>query len=315
MYLWAYFIRYKNSRIKSSSPAFQKRVTSLWIAYFIDKAVFVADKHVHFSTNDMIAQQLADQTSQAQLPLMAKDEILWTPAFILFFALLFGLGMSIASLVSYIWVNSQLYPVDKIGTTYTVVLLGIWLIVLIRARSGGIRLGAAFGCTWALGMFGQFWLNSHSVGPQAAIMIEMSALSNSALLGNALCLSTARIQLRQWDTIFLWVLPVLFCGYLVYSYLRAPVDTHSLLFIEGKIASITIYLTIGVWWLRVGCWQDQAGPAFLFGLAAILWLAADKVGNITTELALFMLQLFFLCLILGAMRILQGERRLKKTAS
>jgi hypothetical protein len=273
---------------------------------------FVTDKHVSVSTNDTISQQTEDQTSQTQPPLIAEGGILWTPAFILFFAILFGLGMSIASLISYIWVNSQLYSVDQIGKTYSIVLLGIWLITLIRVRSVGIRLGAAFGCIWIIGILGQFWLNSHSFSPQAAIMTEMRAVSNGALLGSALCLSTGHTRLRRWDIIFLWLLPLLFCSYLAYSYIKAPTDMRSSLFIEGKIASITIYMAIGVWWLRLGCWHDQAGPTFLFGLAAILWLASDNIGTINTELSLFILQLFFLCLALGAVRMLQGERRLKK---
>lgn len=269
---------------------------------------------MHISTNDMISQPTVDQISYTQQSTVIDTgaTVLWTPAFILFFAILFGLGMSIASLMSFIWVNSQLYPIDKIGEAYSVILVIVWLTVIVRARSGGIRLGSAFGCIWALGIFGQFWLNSHAIEPQAAIMTEMRALSNSALLGSALCLSTSRVRLQRWDVAFLWLLPLLFCSYLAYSYIKAPADMHSLLFIEGKIASITIYLAIGVWWLRIGCWRDQAGPTFLLGLAIILWWLSDNVSNINTELSLFILQMFFLYLIMGLVRIVQGERRLKK---
>lgn len=246
---------------------------------------------------------------------MDKKEGLWTPIFILFFTVLVGVGVSIASLLSFIWANSQLYSVDKIGRAYLIVLLVIWLAIIVRARSGGIRLGAVLGCIWTFGMFGQFWLDSHGVVPQAAIMIEMRAVSNSALLGTALCLSTSRTRLQRWDTTILWLLPLLFCSYLAYSYLKAPANVRSMLFIDGKIASLTIYLTIIVWWLRLGSWRDLTGPSFLFGLAAILWHTADKVGYINTELSLFMLQLFILCLILGAIRTLQGERHLKSSLS
>lgn len=268
----------------------------------------MTDKQLPISTNDMTAQQTVDQMSLTQPASIKEDGKIWTPAFILLFTILFGLGMSIASLLCYIWSNSQLYSVDKIGRAYLIVLLGVWLILIVRARSGGIRLGAAFGGIWALGMFGQFWLNSHGISPQDALMTEMRTASNSALLGSALCLSTGRTRLRRWDTIFLWLLPLLFCSYLAYSYLKAPGNVRSVLFIEGKIASLTIYLTIAVWWLRLGSWRGQMGPTFLFGLAALLALAADQVGNINTELSLFILQLFFLCLILGAVRIIQGER-------
>jgi hypothetical protein len=189
---------------------------------------------------------------------------------------------------------------------------GVWFIIVMQARSGWIRLGAFFGCIWALGFCGQFWLSTHGIGAQEAIMTQVRASSNSALLASALCLSTGRVQLKRWDTILLWLLPLLFCGYLAYSYIKAPFDVRSILFIEGKIASITVYLTIVVWWLRLGCWRDQTGPTFFFGLAPIIFLVLDKMGNINTETSLFVLQLFFICLALGAVRLLQGERQLKR---
>jgi hypothetical protein len=263
-----------------------------------------------FSTNDMIVHQTVNATSSVKETVAYERPILWTPAFILFFVALFILGTSAASLVTYIWINSQLYSVDRVGMAYSLVLLGVWLILSVLARSGWIRLGAVFGGIWAIGMFGHFWLNIHASGSQTVVMTQ--TLSNSALLASALCLSTGRMQLRRWDTILLWLLPLLFCGYLAYSYIKAPVDMRSLLFIEGKIASITVYLTIVVWWLRIGCWRDQTGPTFLLGLAPIILIALEKMGNINNESSLFIIQLFFLCLMLGAVRLLQGERQLKK---
>lgn len=272
----------------------------------------MTDTSMDFSTNDMIVPQTVDVTSQTKLSIDYVKPIIWTPGFILFFAILFILGTSTSSLVTYIWINSHLYSVNRVGMAYSLVLLAIWIITVVRARSGWVRLGAVFSCIWAIGMCGQFWLSIHGIGSQAAIMTQVRASSNSALLASALCLSTGRIQLRRWNTILLWLLPLLFCGYLAYSYIKTPVDVRSILFIEGKIASTTVYLTIAVWWLRLGCWRDGTGPTFFFGVAPIILLVLNKLGNINTELSLFILQLFFLCLVLGAVRLLQGERHLKK---
>ncbi|WP_149400384.1 hypothetical protein [Dictyobacter arantiisoli] len=257
-------------------------------------------------------------TSEIQIdridPMEDSTRIIWTPAFMLLFATLLGAGLSIASLVTHIWFNGHLYSVNHIGMVYGIVLLGIWLIVTTKAHAAWIRLGALFGCLWALFTIAQYWTGPHAINTQVSSMTQLQAASNSAMLASSLCLSVGRIQLRRWDTWLLWILPVAFCAYLGYSYLKAPVDTRSLLLIEGKIASLTIYLTIIIWWFRPQCWREQPGPASLFGLAPIILLLLNKVGAINSEATVFFFQIFFLCIFLGTVRILQAERHTQPQA-
>ncbi|GCE24769.1 hypothetical protein KDA_02530 [Dictyobacter alpinus] len=243
-----------------------------------------------------------------------STSLIWTPPFLLFFAALLGLGLGIASLVTHIWLNSGIYSVEQIGMAYSVILMAAWLVVLLYARSWWTRGGAIFGCVWALCMLGQFWLSRHGSSAQDAIIIQMRATANSVLLASVLCLSIARIRLKLWDAILLWSLLLVFCAYLAYSYLKVPAHESSLLFIEGKIISLALYLSVAVWWLRPSCWRDQPGPTFLFGLAPIILFFLIRSGSLNTEQNVFFLQVFFLCLLLGAIRILQGEKQANSKA-
>ncbi|GER86050.1 hypothetical protein KDW_02120 [Dictyobacter vulcani] len=162
---------------------------------------------------------------------------------------------------------------------------------------------------WALCMLGQFWLSRHGHGTQDAIMLQVRASANSALLASMLCLSIGRIRLKLWDAIVLWLLLLVFCIYLAYSYFKVPGGESSLLFVESRIIPIALYVSTALWWLRPSCWRDQPGPTFLFGLTPIMLFFLFRSDTLNTEQNVFFLQVFFLCLLLGAIRILQGERR------
>ncbi|GCE16648.1 hypothetical protein [Dictyobacter kobayashii] len=263
----------------------------------------MTDTNMQYSTSsDMTPEQPESATS--------TQVVIWTPPFIVLFSALIGFGLGIASLLTFIWLNSGLYSVERIGMIYSVVLLVIWLVILITAHSWWIRGGALFGIIWATCTFGQFWLSSHGVSSQDPLTIQMHTATASSLLASALCLSIGRTRLKSWDAILLWLLLLLFCAYLAYGYLKVPAGTSLILFIEGRIAYWALILSVAIWWLRPSCWRDQPGPTILFGLASILLFFLNKASTLTTEQNVFFLQVFFLFLLLGAVRILQRERRI-----
>jgi hypothetical protein len=193
-----------------------------------------------------------------------------------------------------------------------VILMVAWLVVLLAAHSWWLRGGALFGLIWAACTFGEFWLSKHGVSAQDPLTIQMRATTNSALLASALCLSVARIRLKLWDAALLWLLLLAFCAYLGYSYLKVPAGTSALLFVEGRIVFWALYMGVAIWWLRPSCWRDQPGLTFLFGLATILLIFLERSSTLTTEQNVFFLQVSFLCLLLGAVRVFQEEWRIHR---
>ncbi|GHO86027.1 hypothetical protein [Dictyobacter formicarum] len=268
----------------------------------------MTDTNMQYSTHSDIISQQQENASSTQV-------VIWTPPFIVFFASLLGFGLGIASLITFIWLNSGLYSIERVAMIYSVVLIVAWLIVLLTAHSWWVRGGALFGLIWAACTFGEFWLSKHGVGSQDPLTIQMRAATNSALLACALCISVARIRLKLWDAALLWLLLLALCAYLGYSYLKVPAGSNSLLFIEGRIVSWALYLSVAVWWLRPSCWRDQPGLTFLLGLAAILLFFLNRSSTLNTEQNVFFLQVFFLCLLLGAVRVFQGEWRIHRQRS
>jgi hypothetical protein len=248
------------------------------------------------------------RTQAATAPLSNQPEpIIWTPPFIITFALLTIAGLSIAALVAHIWANSGIFSPQRVYMIYAAILFLLWATIILRAHNAWIRLGGAFACIWALVTGIQFWFSAHGIDMQATLMIQVRMTASCALLGSFICLSCGRSPLRRWDTFLLWLLPLILCAYLAVSYLKAPASTR-LLFTEGKIVALTTYLSVAIWWLRPSCWKTQAGPAFIFGVATILLYYLTKSGQINIENNVFLQQIFFLCLFLGALRILQRER-------
>lgn len=255
------------------------------------------------STHSDIISQQPENTAGAQA-------VIWTPPFIVFFTALLGLGLGIASLITFIWLNSGLYSIERIAMVYSVILMVAWLAVLLTTRSWWTRGGALFGLIWAACTFGEFWLSKHGVGMQDPLAVQMHAATNSALLASALCLSVARVRLKLWDAAVLWLVLLAFCAYLGYSYLKVPTGSSPLLFVEGRIVFWVLYLSVAIWWLRPSCWRDQPGLAFLFGLATILLIFLERSSTLTTEQNVFFLQVSFLCLLLGTVRVFQQEWRI-----
>lgn len=276
------------------------------------RQIFVTDTNIQLSA-DALSTQSQEEPAVLATSKAAPRAAIWTPPFLLIFSFTLVFGIGIASIVTHIWTNSTLYTVDQVGMIAALLLSVVWLATIGIARSRWMRLGALFSLLWAVATLGQFWLSKHGIASQSVLQIQIHTVENSALLAGALCLSVGRTRLKRRGTIFFWLLPILFCAYLAYAYLKEPADTRSLLLIQEKFASLALYASIAIWWLRPSCWRDQPGPAFLFGLAAVILFLLNRSGNLGTEQNVFFLQIFFLCHLLAAARVLQGERRTHAT--
>lgn len=234
--------------------------------------------------------------------------IIWTPRFIVIFALALVVGLAAEGLLAEGWAN-RLYPSGWILLAHPILALGGWTFTLVRARSWWIRSGAIFACIWALFACLNALMEKHAVVSSPAIIAHLDAATCSALLGAYICLSLDRTPLRRWDALFFRLALVLGSGSVALFYFLTPVESRSLAVLEGDLSATALFLCVFVWWLRPSCWRARPGPTFLFGMAPaiLLFLAIPKIVDGSTNL--FLTQVVFLCIILGIMRLVQCENR------
>ncbi|HLG62114.1 MAG TPA: hypothetical protein VKY19_09290 [Ktedonosporobacter sp.] len=238
-----------------------------------------------------------------------QSSIIWTPRFILIFGLTLVVGLSLATLLTEGWMN-RYYAGEWILLSYIVLLSGGWIAVIARARSPWMRIGGIFGCTWGLLTGISYVLSLLTVDPQSPIIAHLNAATNSALLGAYICFSITRTPLRRWDTLFFRFAPIIGGCIIILIFLLIPTEDRSLSKLESTIAGVTLYLCLLVWWLRSSCWKTQPGPTFLFGLAPVILLILAIPGAITPDANFFYTQVMLLSVMLGILRIVQGEIRL-----
>ena len=230
--------------------------------------------------------------------------IIWTPSFILVFALVLVLGLTVESIVTEGW-SLRLYSRDWPLLAHVLVILGLWITIVSRVHSRWIRIGGLFACVWAFFSGFHLVLDLHPIDPGSPIIAHLNAATSIALLGSYICLSLDRTPFRLWDSrFFRFALVVGICATAA-AYFLTPPDHQTLSTLESDLVLTAIVLSILVWWIRPSCWKAQPGPTFLFGMAPaiLLFLTISNGTDATTNL--FLSQVALLCIILGAMRVLQ----------
>jgi hypothetical protein len=248
--------------------------------------------------------QFPDDTSEPSLG-QNSTPIIWTPRFVVIFALTLVIGLSAASLLTQGMLNGY-YPPQAILLTLVIFALGGWIAVAIFVRSLWVRVGGIFGCIWAVFMSIYLVVSLLPIDPNASILLHLNASTNSALLGSYICLSIDRTPFHRWDGWFFRLAPLLGVGAVAAGYFLLPSDISSLRNLENTTVSVTLILCILIWWIRPSCWRSQPGVTFLFGAAPfILFLLTlpgikDREGHF-----FFFTQVALLSLLLGIMRVLQ----------
>lgn len=253
------------------------------------------------STKDEVpALQVATAESANSLPPI----VIWTPRFMVTFALVLVIGLSVASLLTQ-GLENHYYSGNLILMGESALIGIAWIVLSIRARSFWVRIGGIFGCLWALLTALSFMVSMFFADPTLPIVAHLNAAMNLALFGCYICLSINRTPLYHWDTWFFRVVPLIGCIIVGVTY----IFTGSALIVESVTAAVALYLCICTWWFRPSCWQKQPGPTFLFGLAPIISLILSIPHAFNGRDNFFLLQVIFLCLLLGMMRTTQGELR------
>lgn len=240
---------------------------------------------------------------------VSQVQIIWTPRFIITFTLTLICGLSAASLLTQVWLNG-FYRGDWLFLLYTALLFGYWIVVTVRTHSLWIRFGGIFGIIWAIFTGISFVTNLLAVSPASPIIAHLNAATNSALLGSYICLSIDHTPFHRWDRWFFRIAPLLGGCIILLAYFFLPPDLQVFNVLESITAAVALNLCILVWWLRPSNWKVQPGPTLLFGLAPFFLLILAATRPLDHETNFFFSQVVFLCILLGILRILQGERRI-----
>ncbi len=237
--------------------------------------------------------------------------IIWTPRFIVIFALTLTVGLSLASLFTQGWDNHYYQP-GWILLGDTAIIFGIWIAVVLRARLQWARIGGIFACIWAVFTGINFIANLLMVSSDLAVIAYLNAMTNLALFGCYVVFSTNRIPFQRWDRWFLRIAPILGVLLALPGFFFPPIHVGGLPNLASSTSAVALYLSIATWWLRPSCWKAQPGSAFLLGMAPLLLLMLAIPHAFNGSSNFFFLQISLLCSLLGAMRILQGEIRQKE---
>lgn len=234
--------------------------------------------------------------------------IIWTPRFIVLFATVLVLGLSIESLFTLGW-TSHTIQAPWILLAETLLNFVCLIVTAFISRSLWIRLGGIFGSIWAIFTSINLFLPVSTLDPNAPIFSLLNAIICSSLLGASICLSIERTLLTKWDIwFFRLVLGGSICA-IPLIYFITPSENRTLNAFESAIAALTLVLSLLVWWARPSSWKVQPGLTLLFGLlpAIELLLTFPTIGTGSTNF--YLSQVSLLCLLLAILRLLQGTIR------
>ena len=296
----------------------------------------MAEGAIKPNIEDSLSSESGNTTSEKTTPLennhrvesnVSRTHIIWTPRFIVIFALTLVLGLSIESLLTQGWLDGYYSGLWIFQVHVVFVCLG-WLALLVLTHSSWIRIGSIFGIVWAL--FMTIHITIYSLNTDLALRVHalINAATCIALLGAYICLSIDKTPINRLDTWLFGLAPLIVCFVVILIYFLTPAYERSLTTLENAIASTALILSLLVWWIRPTSWKSQPGPTFLFGcvplILLILALSAKEFNPSTYFLAkvlgqpipylltndsnFFFSQVALLCLFLGIMRVLQFER-------
>ncbi len=257
---------------------------------------------------------IANKESGSIIPLqevvVAFAPIIWTPRFIKLFVSLLVLGLSLASIMTQLWLNG-IVRIETIFLLCTAFVLGSSLLIIYRVQNIWIRTGGILTALWCLLLGLHFAIPMVSqLDPHTTLLAHLDIATQSAFLGAAVCFSVAHTPLRRWDNWFFCCLPFIGIVFVVLNVLLTPTDLPSGSFNESMIVTALLYLGVVIWWFRPVNWKVQPGVTFFLGANPLLQILFTTSGYHQDNVAAFITQVILLFFFLVNLRILQGEQRL-----
>jgi hypothetical protein len=276
--------------------------------------------HTHEMDTPQQLEAAGEHTQE--IALAVAEKIVWTPTFLLTFALTLVIGLSAQSLLSQAWINNLATGQWIILPQIILVALG-WLGLGIATRSRWMRIGCIFGGIWAVFMVLNIFTNLQGINPGTPIQSSINAAICMALLGAAIGLSVEDAPLTRWDTWLFFLVPLLGALGVALIYFLTP--QASIMTVYNALAAAALIASCLFWWLRPSCWKRLPGPTFLFGLVPAILLIMALTNNSMHDFFLvqvtsmhsgprseennfFFAQISLLCLLLGCMRLRQSEK-------
>ncbi|GAC1349670.1 MAG: hypothetical protein NVSMB27_24960 [Ktedonobacteraceae bacterium] len=252
--------------------------------------------------------ELTQQTANSSAASTTPPALVWTPRFMLLFALTLVVIMSVDSLLTQA-VMSRFFSEAWVSLAHLLPAFACLLATIIITRSWWVRLGAIFASVWILFMGINHLLTLYTLDPNSTIPSLLNATFCGALLGAYVCLSIARTPVTRWDSWFFRFILIGSIFVVPLIYIATPAESRTLNTIESDLAALALTFSLLVWWARPSCWKIQPGLTLLFGIvpAIELLLAIPSVGRGGTNF--YLTQVSLLCFLLATMRLLKGQLR------
>src|SRR5260221_8604931 len=138
------------------------------------------NEHEHTSRENT-ALNGGEETPQAGLS-ASPAKAIWTPRFMVIFALTLVIGLSAESLLTNGWLSSY-YAGWWIFQVYVIFNSICWLDLVVVARSSWVRIGGIFGCIWAFFMIVNITINALNIDPGSCIPSSLNVAESCALVG------------------------------------------------------------------------------------------------------------------------------------
>jgi hypothetical protein len=268
---------------------------------------------------------LARDDEQDAVFLPEEAPVIWTPRFIILFAVTLALGLSLESLVTQGWAI-RWFTGTWVFLAHIALVSAGWITLLRVSCSRWMRFGAIFGFICMLFIIINVIIQAILIQPSSYLLAHVNVITFLALLGCYICLTIDRLPMGRWDGWLLGLTPILGIVLLVPLYILR--SDRSLEGLENSISVVALVLSILIWWMRPTCWRNAPGPTFLFGCVPLLLLMLDVAyvssGSFnffpvhvtlnasatfaTREEVFFFSQVVLLCLLLGVMRLIKSEK-------
>ncbi len=285
-----------------------------------EQATQAAEKQI--ITEKSLEQMQTSSVEEAQTAQTA-ERIIWTPGFLLTFALIVVLGVSAESLFASAWANGLPIAPWWVMPLHVLLVAAGWTGLGIVTRARWTRVGCIFGGIWTLFMGLDALLNMQNINPGSPVQSYVNAAICMALLGAYIGISIEGAPLTRWDAWLFFLAPVLSAVGVTLTYFLTP--QASILTSENAIAAAALIACCLFWWLRPSCWKRGAGPTFLFGLVPAILLCAALLNASMHDFFLlhvingrtsargemnnfFFAQISLLCLSLGCLRLWKSEK-------
>ncbi len=258
------------------------------------------------------AKDRAEEAAQSEtIPVGSQTNrlqklVIWTPRFIVLFALVLVIGLSVLSVLTQVWLNGDLNSF-WVYSVQVVVILALWIALLVTTSSQWVRLGSIFGCIWSAFTFFNLTASFLHLWHYTLNVTFLNVISASALLGAYICLSLDCTPFRRWDSWFFRLVVPAGIALALVPFFHASAMYHSINWLATDTARSAVILSLLVWWFRPSCWKSQPGPTLLFGFAPLLLLILMLPNAVDIGGSFFYSNLVYLCLMLGLMRTLQAE--------